>query len=106
MGGRGGLRRSDVGVRLRDDDRAPVDAGPTVDAGDSVDGGRSGVGIDEVLTTTPGTVDLLVDGALVTYLRPAIEGDRPGFMIQEGATGPASTPTRPTSRSATRSACG
>ena len=85
----------------------PPDAGPRADGGDTDDGGGDtddggdtdvdGGGSDPsaqiqaVLDAPDGVADLLIQGAIVTYVKPGIDDvlDGPGFFLQAEQSGPA-----------------
>lgn len=65
-----------------------MDAG--MDAGPSCDMAVATTEIDAInAITEDGDVSLPITCAYVTYLKPAVAGDDPGFFVQAGPTGPA-----------------
>ena len=86
-----------------DDGSVPTDAATPVDGGSSVDAGDVDAGADAgtvsrdaasamivaVLAASDGALDLPIEGALVTYVKPAVGEDPPGFFLQALAAGPA-----------------
>jgi len=73
-----------------EDDAGPGsdDAGPPTDAGDL---DPTSAQIQAVLDATPGSVTLMVEDAMVTYVKPAIDSgvDGAGFFVQAAQMGPA-----------------
>ncbi len=70
---------------------AATDAAPDASPGDTgaPDTGPGLEGIDAVLMSPDGPVDVAIIDMLVTYLRPAMGEDHAGFFIQSEVTGPA-----------------
>ena len=52
-------------------------------------GGTASEQIAQARDTADGTVEITIDGAYVTYLKPEVENDPPGFAIQAEQAGPA-----------------
>lgn len=68
------------------------DAGDPVDAGDPIDAGHEpdpAAQIADVRSAGNGPTSLPVDGAFVTYLKPALGSDTAGFFVQATRGGPA-----------------
>jgi len=73
-----------------DPDGGPDDAGMT-DAGPPGGGAATSAQIQAVLDAADGAVDLMIEGAIVTYVKPAIDDgvDGAGFFVQAEQMGPA-----------------
>ncbi|HEY8432945.1 MAG TPA: lamin tail domain-containing protein [Sandaracinaceae bacterium] len=76
----------------RVDGAVPGDARPDArrpDAGPIGGGAATSAQIQAVRDATPGTIDLAIDDAIVTYVKPNIGDDPAGFFLQAEPTGPA-----------------
>ncbi len=71
------------------DTATPPDAAPDAAADAVADALPELMGIDAVLSAPDGAANVLIEDVLVTYVRPAIGADMPGFFVQSEATGPA-----------------
>lgn len=73
---------------------APDAAGPEVDAAAPMPDAMPApdavplVGIEGARNAPKGLVRIVVDQVLVTYIKPGVFDDPPGFFVQEGAAGP------------------
>ena len=74
-----------------DMDGGPDDGGVMGDAGPPGGGAATSAQIQAVLDAADGAVDLMIDDAIVTYVKPAIgtELDGAGFFVQAEQMGPA-----------------
>ncbi len=84
----GGTASMDGGM-VGTDARVKIDAGLRVDAGIVVGALPASMQIADILAAPHGPSNLPIEGALVTYVRPAIGSEPPGFFLQAERIGPA-----------------